>query len=115
MTDTQALFHNPELLSDKELSAMRWKLKKQKLTTPVTFCVGVAGGHLLDQYLFNARYFGRRPWLVVVPGFAFAVLGGYYSYYLDQAIDMTSQQELLHFADQRLVKRSLSVAQYNSN
>ncbi len=115
MTDTQALFHNPERLTDKQLGAMRWKLRKQKLTTPVAFAMGAAGGHLIDQYIFNSRYFGRKPWLVAMPGFAFAVLGGYYAYYLDQAIDMSAEKELLHYADQRLTKRSLSVAQYGSN
>ena len=115
MTDTQALFHNPERLSDKELAAMRWKLRKQKLTTPLAFCLGAAGGHLIDSYMFNSRYFGRRLWLLTLPGFAFAAAGGYYAYYLDQAVDMSAQEQLLHYADERLVRRSLSVAQYGSN
>ena len=87
MTDTASLFHNPERFTDQELKAMRYKLKKQRLVAPASFLFGVASGFAVDSTVFNSRYFGRRVYLAALPGFAFAAIGGYIAYDLDQAVD----------------------------
>ena len=75
--DNCALFHNPNSFSDKDLSTMRAKLNAQRRIVPAMFLFGVAGSFAVDTKVFNTRYFGKRPYLVVLPGLACAVIGCY--------------------------------------
>ena len=94
---------------------MRYKLKKQRLAAPASFLFGVVGGFAVDSAVFNSRYFGRRIYMAALPGLAFAAIGGYVAYDLDQAVDRVKERQLLQFADQRQVFRAVSVACLQSN
>ena len=83
MTDDRALFHNPESFTDQELKTMRWKLWRQKMTTPVSFLLGTGTAYLIDQKVYNSRYTARSPGVVVVPGLMFMFLGSYAAYTFD--------------------------------
>ena len=46
---------------------------------------------------------------------ACSALGGYYTYYFDQSVNRQFDEDLLHFADQRHLKRGLNVSGLGSN
>ena len=77
--------------------------------------VGTGTAFAADKHFYNGRYMSRSAAFVVVPGLMCMVAGGYYTYFFDQTLPRQLDAELLHMADQRHLKRALSVRGLGSN
>ena len=121
MTDLQALFHNPESFSDRDLSKVLWKLKVQAYFPYATAGAGGAAMFMYDTAILRKSMCLKRLGLAGVAGF---VIGGLTSYKivggggLGSYSDVTQDnfdKEIMGAFEEKYVSRSLNAAGYGSN
>ena len=120
MADLQALFHNPEVFSDADLSKVKNRIRMQKLTPYVT--AGAFGGayFLLNQSVFKRAFSQVRLAQFAVLGYVF---GGAYSYKVSRVrvssysemAQTTMDQDILTAFETRYAHTSLNAAGYGNN
>ena len=121
MADFQTLFHNPECLSDSDLSKIYWKMKVQSYFPYVTAGLGGAAMFYADSVVFKRSMCYMRIAALSFGGF---MLGAFYSYGLmtnkspsgySEAAQVNFDSDIMKAFEQKYTERSLNAAGYGSN
>ena len=121
MADFQTLFHNPDCLSDSDLSKIYWKMKVQSYFPYLTAGLGGAACVYADTVLFKRSMCYMRIGAMSFGGF---MLGAVYSYQImtrksftgySEGAQVNMDSDIMSAFENKYIQRSLNAAGYGSN